>query len=82
MCRKCIVLLCKGKGDKCEFSNTRGISLLIAVGKLYRRLLIDGIKTRTDGNWGKVQGGFKSWRDVLIIFLVVTQFYENIVTKD
>ena len=30
----CIVPLYKGKGDKCEFSNSRGISLLSVVGKL------------------------------------------------
>ena len=31
----CIVPLYKGKGDKCECSNSRGISLLSVVGKLY-----------------------------------------------
>ena len=30
--------LYKGKGDKCECSNSRGISLLIVVGKLYGRV--------------------------------------------
>ena len=33
-----IVPLYKGKGDKCECSNSRGISLLSVVGKLYGRL--------------------------------------------
>ena len=36
----CIVPLYKGKGDKCECSNSRGISLLSVVGKLYGRVLI------------------------------------------
>ena len=31
----CIVPLYKGKGDKCECSNSRGSSLLIVVGKLF-----------------------------------------------
>ena len=31
----CIVLLYKGKGDKCECSNSRGISLLSVVGTLF-----------------------------------------------
>ena len=31
----CIVPLYKGKGDKCERSNSRGISLLRVVGKLF-----------------------------------------------
>ena len=36
----CIVTLYKWKGDKCEFSNSRGISLLSVVGKLFGRVLI------------------------------------------
>ena len=36
----CIVPLYKGKGDKCERSNSRGISLLSVVGKLLGRVLI------------------------------------------
>ena len=36
----CIVPLYKGKGDKCECSNSRGISLLKVVGKLFGRVLI------------------------------------------
>ena len=36
----CIVPLYKGKGDKCECSNSRGISLLSIVGKLFGRVLI------------------------------------------
>ena len=31
----CMVSLYKGKSDKCECSNSRGISLLSVVGKLY-----------------------------------------------
>ena len=37
----CIVPLYKGKGDKCECSNSRGVSLLSEVGKLYGRVLAD-----------------------------------------
>ena len=36
----CTVPLYKRKGDKCECSNSRGISLLSIVGKLYRSVLI------------------------------------------
>ena len=36
----CIVPMYKGKGDKCECSNSRGISLLSVVGKLFGRVLI------------------------------------------
>ena len=37
----CMVPLNKGKGDKCECSNSRGISVLSVVGKLYGRVLIN-----------------------------------------
>ena len=36
----CIVPLYKGKSDRCECSNSRGISLLSVVGKLFGRVLI------------------------------------------
>ena len=35
-----IVSLYKGKGDKCECSNSRGISLLSVVSKLFGRVQI------------------------------------------
>ena len=44
----CIVLLYKGKGDKCECSNSRGISLLSVVGKLYGRVLSKRVRAGTE----------------------------------
>ena len=38
----------KGKGDKYEWSNLRGISLLILVGKLYGRVLIKRVWAGTE----------------------------------
>ena len=43
----CIVPLYKGKGDKCECSNSRGISLLSVVGKLFGRVLIKIVREGT-----------------------------------
>ena len=40
--------LYKGKGDKCECSNSRGISLLSVVGKLYGRVLIKRVRAGTE----------------------------------
>ena len=45
----CIMPLYKGKGDKCECSNSRGISLLSVVGKLYGRVLIKRVRAGTEG---------------------------------
>ena len=44
----CIVPLYKGKGDKCECSNSRGISLLNAAGKLFGRGLIKRVRAGSD----------------------------------
>ena len=40
----CIVPLDKGKGDKCECSNSRGISLLSVVAKLFGTVLIKRVR--------------------------------------
>ena len=56
-CWACIVPLCKGKGNRCECSNSRGISLLSAVGKLYVRVLIGRFRSRTDDALGEEQCG-------------------------
>ena len=45
----CIVPLYKGKGDKCECSNSRGIScLLIVVEKIFGRVLIKRVRAGTE----------------------------------
>ena len=43
----CIVPLYKWKGDKCECSNSSGISLLSVVGKLFGRVLIKRVRADT-----------------------------------
>ena len=44
----CIVPLYKGKGDKYECSNSRGISLLSVVGKPFGRVLITRVRAGTE----------------------------------
>ena len=44
----CTVPLYKGKGDKCECSNSRGISLLSVVGKLFGRVLVKRVRVGTE----------------------------------
>ena len=44
----CIVSLYKGKGDKCKCINSRGISLLSVVGKLFGRVLIKRVRAGTE----------------------------------
>ena len=49
----------KGKSDKRECSNSRGISLLSVVGKLYRRVLIRRIRAGTECAIGEEQCGLR-----------------------
>ena len=53
----CIVPMYKGKGDKCECSNSTGIRLLTVVGKLYGRVLIIGVTAGTEYAIGEAQCG-------------------------
>ena len=54
--------LYKEKGDKCECSNSRGISLLSEVGKLFGRVLIKRIRAGTESAIGKEQCGLRQGR--------------------
>ena len=58
----CIVPLYKGKGDVHECGNSRGISLLSVVGKVYGRVLINRIRGKTEDVIEEVQGGFRRGR--------------------
>ena len=44
----CIIPVYKGKADKCECSNSRGISLLSVLGKLFGRVLIKRVRAGTE----------------------------------
>ena len=44
----CIVPLYKGKGVKCECSNSRGIGLLSVVSKLFGRVLLKRVRAGTE----------------------------------
>ena len=57
------VLLYKGKGDICEYSNSRGINLLSVVGKVYGRVLIKRVRTGTECAIGEEQYGFRQGRE-------------------
>ena len=76
-----IVPLYKGKGDVHECSNSRGISLLSVVGKVYGRILINRIRDRTEGVISEVQSGFRRGRGCTDQTFVVRQICEKYVRK-
>ena len=57
-----IVPLYKGKGERNECKNYRGISLLSVVGKIYAGILIDKVRRVTWGLIDDEQGGFRAER--------------------
>ena len=73
----CTVPLYKGKGDKCECSNSRGISLLSVVGKLFGRALIKRVRADTECAIGKEQCGFRQGRGCMDQVFTVSQVCEK-----
>ena len=77
----CIVPLYKGKGDVYECGNSRGISLLSVVGKVYGRVLINRIRDKTEGVIAEVQGGFRRGRGCTDQTFAVRQICEKYIAK-
>ena len=55
-----IVPLCKGKGDRTECKNYRGITLLSVVGKIYAGILMNSVRRVIEDLIIDEQGGFRS----------------------
>ena len=58
----CIVPVYKGKGDRRDCANYRGISILSIPGKIYGRVLINRVIESTKEQVAEEQGGFRSGR--------------------
>ena len=76
-----IVPLYKGKGDIYECSNSRGISSLSVVGKVYGRALINRIRDRTESVISDVQSGFRRGRGCTDQSFVVRHICEKYFRK-
>ena len=57
-----VVPLHKGKGERTECRNYKGISLLSVFEKIYAGILVDRVHTVTGGLIGDEQGGFRVGR--------------------
>ena len=77
-----IVPLFKGKGDVYECGNSRGISLLSVVGKVYGRVLINKIRNKTESVIAEVQGGFRRGRGCTDQTFIFRQICEKYIAKD
>ena len=76
-----IVPIYKGKGDRSECKNYRGISLLSILGKVYGRILIEKVCSLTERLTGEEQCGFRSGRVFVFVF-VMKQMSEKFVNKN
>ena len=76
-----VVPICKGKGDKCECSNSRNISLLSVVGKLYGRVLIKKVRSITECAIGEEQCGFRQGRGCMDQVFAIRQVCEKYLTN-
>ena len=69
--------LYNGKGDKCECSNSRSISLLSVVGKLYGRVLIKRVRARTECAIGDEKCWFRQGRGCMDQVFAIRQVCEK-----
>ena len=74
--RAVIVPFYKGKGDKMECKNYRGISLLSIPGKVYIRVLIERVPEMTEEWNGEEQCGFRMRRRCADQVTVIRQMRE------
>ena len=72
-----IVPVHKGKGERTECSNYRGISLLSVVGKIYVGILVDRVHKMTEGLIDDEQGVFRAGRGCLDQIFTLKQIGEN-----
>ena len=79
--RACIVPLYKGKGDRYECQNYRGISLLSVVGKVYGRILEVRVRKGTNVAIGEEQCGFRQGRGCTDQIFAVRQVCEKYMGK-
>ena len=80
--RAIIVPLYKGKGDRNECKNYRGISLLSIPGKVYGRIVIERVRVLTEGMIGDEQCGFRSGRGCVDQVFVMKQMSEKFCGKN
>ena len=80
--RAIVVPLYKGKGDRNECKNYRGISLLSIPGKVYGRILIERVRALTEGMIGDEQCGFRSGRGCVDQVFVMKQMSEKFCGKN
>ena len=73
----CIVPVYKGKDDRRDYANYRGISILSISGKIYGRVLISRVIESTKEQVAEDQGRFRSGRGCIDQIFVLEQLVEK-----
>ncbi len=74
--------LYKGKGNREECNNYRGISLLSVPGKIYGRILNERMMKITDKSVGDEHGGFQKSRECVDQIFAMKILVEKYLEKD
>jgi hypothetical protein len=72
-----IVTLYKGKGDRGDCNNYRGISLLSIVGKLFGRVVLSRLQQLADRVYPESQCGFRAQRSTTDMIFTLRQIQEK-----
>lgn len=72
-----IITLYKGKGDRGDCNNYRGISLLSIVGKLFARVILTRLQRLAERVYPEAQCGFRSGRSTTDMIFTLRQLQEN-----
>ena len=72
-----IVPLYKGKEERTECKNYRGITLLSVVGKIYAGILVDRVRRVTGGLIDDEQGSFREGRGCVDQIFTLNQISEK-----
>ena len=72
-----IVTLYKGKGDRSDCNNYRGISLLSIVGKVFARILLKRLQKLADRVYPESQCGFRAGRSTTDMIFSLRQLQEK-----
>ena len=72
-----IVPLYKGKGERTECKNYRGIILLSVIRKLYGGILVDRVRRVTEGLIDDEQGDFRAGMGCLVQIFTLNQIGEK-----
>lgn len=72
-----IITLYKGKGDRGDCNNYRGISLLSIVGKLFARVILAKLQRLAERVYPEAQCGFRSGRSTTDMIFTLRQLQEK-----